>query len=117
MKKNIATLLRRAAHWLDPQPSDVTGYARKVVDFIPYFDIDQYRELQMNGETEKARIVKGRMRQFAELSAMSCLPENLQMKNMVRLEHNFGTKAQMIDGMLCNPEGLTVVVELKGTWS
>ena len=117
MKKNIATLLRRVAQWLDPQKAEVTGYARKVVDFVPYYGIDQYRELQMNGETDKARIVKGRMRQFAEMSSMACLPDNLQMKDIVRLEHNFGTKAQMIDGMLCNPEGVTVIVELKGSWS
>lgn len=117
MKKNIATFLRRVAQWLDPQKAEITGYARKVVDFIPYYGIEQYRELQMNGDTEKARIVKARMRQFAEVSAVACLPETLRMKNVVRLEHNFGTKEQIIDGITCSPEGVTVVVELKGSWS
>ena len=117
MKKNIATCLRRVAQWLDPQKPEITGYARKVVDFIPYNEIDQYRNLQMNGDTEKARMVKMRMRQYAELSAMACLAENLQCKDIIRLEHNFGTKEQFIDGIRCRPEGVTVVVELKGTWS
>lgn len=117
MKKNIATLLRRLAQWLDPQKAEITGYARKVVDFIPYYGIDQYRDLQMNGDNEKARVVKARMKQFAEVSALAYLPEHLQMNSMVRLEHNFGTQAKDIDGITCHPEGVTVIVELKGSWS
>ena len=117
MKKNIATWLRRVAQWLDPQKAEITGYARKVVDFVPYYGIDQYRDLQMNGDNEKAGIVKARMRQFAEISALACLPELLQVKNVVRMEHNFGTQDKDVDGIFCRSEGVTVIVELKGTWS
>lgn len=117
MKKNIATWLRRVAQWLDPQKAEITGYARKVVDFVPYCGIDQYRELQMNGDNDRARIVKARMRQLAETSALAYLPELLQIKNVVRLEHNFGTQDKDVDGIICRSEGVTVIVELKGTWS
>lgn len=116
MKKAIATWLRRVAQWLDPQKAEITGYARKVVDFVPYSGIDQYRDLQMNGDNEKARIVKARMRQLAGTAALACLPELLQVKNVVRLEHNFGTQEKDVDGIKCRPEGVTVIMELKGSW-
>lgn len=117
MKKEIATLLRRVAQKLDPQKPEVTGYARKVVDFIPYYGLEQYWDLQINGEDEKARIVKMRMRQHAEVSGLICLAENLNSKGCVNLLHNFGTQDRIIDGINCKSGGVTVVVELKGSWS
>lgn len=117
MKKNIATLLRRMAQWLDPQDPEITGYARKVVDFIPYNGIDTYRQLVLAGEEYRAREVKSRMRTIAEISAIANLGGELNEKGVVRLEHNFGTTERVINGIKCQPNGVTVVVELRGTWS
>lgn len=116
MKKNIATLLRRAAQWLDPQKQEVTGYARKVVDFIPYCGIDIYRALLLGGSEDQARNLKASMRALAESVVESRLNERLFSCNTVRLEHNFGTQEKDVDGIKCRPEGVTVIVELKGSW-
>ena len=56
MKKNIATFLRRVAQKLDPQKPEVTGYARKAIDFIPYNGIDIYRRLMIHGWKSAARV-------------------------------------------------------------
>lgn len=117
MIKNIATWLRRVAQWLDPQREEITGYARKVVDVIPYYGIEHYRTLQMHGAYEEARIVKARMRQFAEISAMALLSENLNKRGVIRFEHNYGTQERVIDGIRCLPESVTVIIELQGSWS
>ncbi|MBQ7899334.1 MAG: hypothetical protein IJ307_05725 [Bacteroidales bacterium] len=117
MKKNIATWLRKIAQRLDPQKGTIPGIARKVVGYIPYFGIDNYRDLLMAGEEDKARTVKMRMRHIAEISALANLEENLSSKGILRLEHNFGTTVKEIDGVRCPAEGVTVIVELQGTWS
>lgn len=117
MKKNIATWLRRVAQWLDPQKGEITGYARKVVGFIPYYGIDNYRTLMMTGADEAAKTVKGRIRSVAEITALSDLSEKLIDRNMIRLEHNFGTHEKEVDGIKCPAEGMTIILELKGSWS
>lgn len=117
MKKNIADTLRRIAQWLDPQKGDITGYARKVVGFIPYHGIDNYRILMMTGAEEAAKTVKGRIRSVAEITALSDLGEKLIDRNMVRLEHNFGSQEKVVNGIACPAEGLTIILELKGSWS
>lgn len=117
MKKSIATWLRRIAQRLDPQKDSITGYARKVIGYVPYFGIDKYRDLMMAGDEEKARIIKSRMRHNAEISALADLEENLSRRKILRLEHNFGTTSKVIDGILCPSEGVTVIVEINGSWS
>lgn len=117
MKKNIADTLRRIAQWLDPQKGDITGYARKAVGFIPYYGIDNYRTLMITGAEEAAKTVKGRIRSVAEITALSDLSEKLIDRNMIRLEHNFGTHEKVINGIKCPAEGLTIIFELKGSWS
>lgn len=117
MKKNIATFLRRVAQWLDPQKAEITGYARKVIDFVPYCGIETYRELMMAGDEERARTVKSRMKYFAEVSAYACAEEALRRNNAIRLEHNLGHDTRIVDGIKCPAEGVTVIVELKGTWA
>lgn len=117
MKKRIATLLRRAAQWLDPQKEEVTGYARKVLEHIPYNGIDIYRRQMMEGREQEAHNLKASMRVLAEIMASKRLEDRLIGGGIVRFEHNFGTEAKVIDGMVCEPDGLTVIVELKGTWS
>lgn len=117
MKKNIAAWFRRVAQWLDPQKTEITGYARKVVGFVPYFGIDKYRDLMMAGDEEKARIIKLRMRNHAEISALADLEDNLRRRSILKLEHNFGTTARNVDGIICPAEGVTVIMELKGSWS
>lgn len=116
MKKNIAMTLRRLADWLDPQKGEIVGYARKVIGFIPYFGIDNYREVLMAGDEVAAAILKGRMRRIAEISALADLEDNLSRKGILRLEHNFGTTEKEINGIKCPSEGVTVIVELKGRW-
>lgn len=117
MKKNIADTLRRIAQWLDPQKDDITGYARKVVGFIPYYGIDNYRTLMMTGAEDSARVIKGRMRNIAEITALADLSDKLLDKNIVRLEHNFGSTEKVINGITCPAEGVTIILELKGSWS
>lgn len=117
MKKNIATWLRRVAQWLDPQNAVITGYARKVVDFIPYNGIDIYRKLLLGGSEDEARNLKISMRVLAETMAEAGLGSRLITVNHVRLEHNFGTQEKVINGIVCKPGGMTVILELKGTWS
>lgn len=117
MKKYIATALRRLAQKLDPQPAEVTGYARKVVDFIPYYGIDKYRDLLVHGEDDKARLLKLRIRNHVEISAMALLAESLEANGNIRFEHNFGTQEKEVNGIKCQPEGVTVILELKGYWS
>lgn len=117
MKKEIATLLRRVAQKLDPQKAEVTGYARKVVDFIPYNGIDIYRQLMCSERDQEARNLKTSMRILAETMANGRLGDVLANGNIVHLEHNFGTTAREINGILCEPGGVTVIVELKGSWS
>lgn len=117
MKKNIATLLRRVAQWLDPQKGDITGYARKVIGFIPYIGIDNYRALMMSGAANAAQTTKGRIRSLAEITALADLSEKLVDRSMIRLEHNFGTHEKEVNGIKCPAEGLTIILELKGTWS
>lgn len=116
MKKKIATKLRRLAQLLDPQKPEITGYARKVIDFVPYHGLETLRDLVMAGEEEKARIVKARVRRFAEVSALACAAENLDSNGIIRLEHNMSHEAKIIDGIRCEAEGVTVIVELKGSW-
>lgn len=117
MKKNIATWLRRVAQLLDPQKGEITGYARKVVGFIPYYGIDNYRTLMMTGAEEAAKTVKGRIRCVAEITALSDLSEKLIDRNIIRLEHNFGTHQKEVNGIKCPAEGMTIILELKGSWS
>ena len=115
MKKNIATWLRRVAQWLDPQKGEVTGYARKVIDFIPYNGLDIYRRLMLEGSEMEAKNLKATMRVLAEVTAEHRLGGRLHT-NIVCHE-NFGTQAKEINGIICEPGGLTVVLELKGSWS
>lgn len=117
MKKNIADTLRRIAQWLDPQKGDITGYARKVVGFVPYREIDNYRALMMTGAEEVAKTVKSRIRDVAEITAMCDISEKLISRNMIRMEHNFGTHEKVVNGIKCPAEGLTIILELKGSWS
>ena len=117
MKKNIADALRRIAQWLDPQKPEVTGYARKVVGFIPYRGIDDYRTLMMSGAEDCARHMKGRIRDLAEITALSDLSARLVDRKNIRLEHNFSTHEKVINGITCPTEGLTIILELKGSWS
>lgn len=117
MRKNIADFLRRVAQWLYPQRGEITGYARKVIDFVPYYGIDTYRDLMMAGDEERARTVKSRMKYFAEVSALACATDALQRNNHIRLEHNLSHETKVIDGITCPAEGVTVIVELKGTWA
>ena len=117
MKKNIADTLRRIAQWLDPQRPEVTGYARKVVNFIPYNGIDIYRKLLLGGSEDEARNLKISMRVLAETMAETGLRSLLITGNNVRLEHNFGTQEKTINGIVCKPGGVTVILELKGSWS
>ena len=117
MKKYIADTLRRIAQWLDPQKGDITGYARKVIAFVPYYGLDNYRTLMMTGAEEAAKTVKGRIRDVAEITAMADMSEKLISRNMVRLEHNFGSQEKVINGITCPAEGMTVILELKGSWS
>ena len=117
MKKKIATLLRRAAQLLDPQKEEVTGYARKVIDFIPYSGIDIYRRLMIHGSEVEAHNLKASMRVLAEVVASKRIEDNLYNERLVRREHNFGTQARVVNGITCEPNGLTVIVELKGSWS
>lgn len=117
MKKNIATWLRRVAQWLDPQKGEVTGYARKVIGFIPYFGIDNYRTLMMAGAEEAARTTKGRIRDVAEITALCDISDKLIERKFIRLEHNFGTQEKVVNGITCPAEGLTIILELKGSWS
>lgn len=116
MKKDIAILLRRLANWLDPQKGEIVGYARKVVGYVPYFGIDNYREVLMAGDEVAAAMIKSRMRRVAEITALADLENNLSRKGILRLEHNFGTTEKEINGITCPPEGVTVIVELKGRW-
>lgn len=115
MKKNIADTLRRIAQWLDPQKPEITGYARKVVDFIPYSGIEIYRKLMLEGSEAEARNFKTTMRALADESAAYRLGGRI-CGNIVCHE-NFGTQAKEVDGIKCEPGGLTVVLELKGSWS
>lgn len=117
MKKKIADTLRRIAQWLDPQKGEITGYARKVIGFVPYFGIDNYRTLMMTGAEEAAKTVKGRIRDVAEITALCDISEKLVERNIVRLEHNFGSQEKVINGITCPAEGLTIILELKGSWS
>ncbi len=117
MKKTIATMLRRAAQWLDPQKPDVTGYARKVLNYIPYNGIDIYRKLLMCGSEDEARNLKCSMRVLAETMAQAGQREALILGGLVRYEHNFGTKEKIIDGIVCKPNGMTAILEIKGSWS
>lgn len=117
MKKNIATFLRRVAQKLDPQKPEVTGYARKAIDFIPYNGIDIYRRLMIHGSENEAKDVKASMRCLAEIMASRRLENNLMTAGNIRLEHNFGTQDRIIDGISCNAGGMTVIVELNGSWS
>ena len=117
MKKKIADTLRRIAQWLDPQKGEITGYARKVIGFVPYFGIENYRTLMMSGAEDVAKTVKGRIRDVAEITAMADVSEKLIGRNIVRLEHNFGSQEKVVDGITCPAEGLTVILELKGSWS
>lgn len=115
MKTKIATILRRLAHRLDPQKPEVTGYARKVIDFIPYNGIDIYRRLMMEGSEVEAKNLKATMRVLAEVTAEHRLGDRLRA-NIVCHE-NFGTQTREVKGIKCEPGGLTVVLELKGSWS
>lgn len=117
MKKEIATLLRRVAQKLDPQKPEVTGYARKVVDFIPYSGIEIYRRLLLAGNDDEARNLKASMRALAEVMANGRLHDVLTTDNIIHLEHNFGHVDREINGIKCQPGGATVVIELKGSWS
>lgn len=117
MKKSIATWLRRVAQWLDPQKAEITGYARKVVDYIPYNGIDIYRKLLLGGSEDEARNLKTSMRVLAETMAETGLRARLINGNNMRLEHNFGTQEKTINGIVCKPGGVTVILELKGSWS
>lgn len=117
MKKTIATLLRRAAHCLDPQKPEVTGYARKVLNFIPYNGIDIYRQLLMSGSEDEARNLKYSMRVLAETMAQTGQREAMVLDGIIRFEHNFGTTEKIIDGVVCRPNGMTAILELKGSWS
>lgn len=115
MKTKIAAILRRLAHRLDPQKPEVTGYARKVIDFIPYNGIDIYRRLMLEGSEMEAKNLKATMRVLAEVVAEHRLGDRLRT-NIVCHE-NFGTQAREVNGIKCEPGGLTVVLELKGSWS
>ena len=117
MKKNIATLLRRIAQKLDPQKPEVTGYARKVLDFIPYNGIDIYRARLLNGCEDQAKSLKYSIKILAETMAQIGLTERLEMGQLVKFEHNFGTQEKIIEGIACKPNGMTVILELKGSWS
>lgn len=117
MKKNIATLLRRIAQKLDPQKPEVTGYARKVLDFIPYNGIDIYRARLLNGCEDQAKNLKYSMKILAETMAQIGLTERLEMGQIVKFEHNFGTQEKIIEGIACKPNGMTIILELKGSWS
>lgn len=116
MKKNIATFLRRVAQKLDPQKPEETGYARKAVDFIPYSGIDIYRRLMINGSEDEARNLKARIRVLTEALAAKKIEDNLCNERIIRMEHNFGTQARVVNGITCEPNGMTVIIELKGTW-
>lgn len=115
MKTKIATILRRLAQRLDPQKPEVTGYARKVIDFIPYNGISIYRRLMLEGSEVEAKNLKATMRVLAEVTAEHRLGDSLRT-NIVCHE-NFGTQAREVNGIKCEPGGLTVVLELKGSWS
>lgn len=117
MKKNIADTLRRIAQWLDPQKGDITGYARKVIGFVPYYGIDNYRTLLMAGAEGAARTTKGRIRNLAEITALADMSEKLIDRSFIRLEHNFGSQEKVVNGIKCPAEGLTVILEVKGSWS
>ena len=117
MKKNIADTLRRIAQWLDPQKPEVTGYARKVLDFIPYNGIDIYRKLMLQGSDDEAKNLKFSMRILAEAMAETGQRDKLALGNIIRFEHNFGTHEKTVDGIACKPNGMTVILELKGSWS
>ncbi len=117
MRKNIATWLRRVAQWLDPQKAEITGYARKVVNFIPYNGIDIYRKMLLCGSEEEAKNLKYSMRILAETMAQAGQREAMILDGIIRFEHNFGTTEKIIDGMVCKPNGMTAILELKGSWS
>lgn len=117
MKKTIATMLRRAAQFLDPQKPEVTGYARKVLNFIPYNGIDIYRKMLLCGSEEEAKNLKYSMRILAETMAQAGQREALILGGLVRFEHNFGTTEKIVDGVVCRPNGMTAILELKGSWS
>lgn len=115
MKTKIAAILRRLAQRLDPQKPEVTGYARKVIDFIPYNGIDIYRRLLLEGSEDEARNLKATMRVLADVIAEHRLGERLCTNIMCH--ENFGTQTKEVNGIKCPPGGLTVVLELKGSWS
>lgn len=117
MKTKIATILRRLAHRLDPQKPEVTGYARKVIDFIPYNGIDIYRRLMMEGSEVEAKNLKATMRVLAEVTAEHRLGDRLCTNGNIVVHENFGTQVKEVNGIKCEPGGLTVVLELKGSWS
>lgn len=117
MKKTIATLLRRLAHRLDPQKPEITGYARKALCFIPYNGIEIYRLQLLGGVEEQAKNLKYSMKILAETMAQASLADRLQSAHNIRFEHNFGTTEKDINGITCPPNGMTVVLELKGSWS
>ena len=102
---------------LDPQKLEVTGYARKVIDYIPYDDIEIYRRLMIRGCEREAKGIKEGMRYLAEIKASRRLENNLKTAGNIRLEHNFGTQDRIIDGISCNAGGMTVIVELNGSRS
>lgn len=115
MKTKIATMLRRLAQRLDPQKPEVTGYARKVIDFIPYNGIDIYRRLMLEGSEEEAKNLKATMWVLADVTAVHRLGDRLG--NNIVFHENFGTQVREVNGIKCEPGGLTVVLELKGSWS
>ena len=116
MKKYIATLLRRLAHWLDPQRPEITGYARQTLGYVPYIGIEVFRKQVMTGDEEGARTIKHSMRVLAEATAETMMKDALIGSGAMRIEHNYGTKDKEVDGILCKASGATVIMELKGSW-
>lgn len=110
MKKSIARFFRRIADRMDPQT--ISGHARMAVNYIPYYNIDNYRSLMLSGAEESAGRLKERMLSLAEMNALADIGDKMLSRGIIRLEHNLGTQDRVVDGIRCQAEGVTVIVEL-----
>ena len=90
-------------------------FSVEVTDFSDSYSVRYV--LMIHGYENAAKDAKDSMKCLAEIMASSRLENNLMTAGNIRLEHNFGTQDRIIDGISCNAGGMTVIVELNGSWS
>lgn len=110
MKKRIASFLRRMADRLSSD--QISGHARMAVNYIPYYNIDNYRSLMLSGAEESAGRMKQRMCSLAEMNALVDVESKMHQRGIIRLEHNLGTQDRIVDGVRCQAEGVTVIIDI-----